>query len=75
MKIRLISALPVYSLRGQSHIDFRTHCVIMTQKNITPSLFPLLSWISTENKTKLKKLFISNTKSGGAQHHKHTNCT
>ena len=44
-------------------------------KNITPSLFPLLSWITTENKTELKKLFISTTKSGGSQHHKHTNCT
>ena len=39
------------------------------------SFFPLLLWIAAENKTKLKKLFIWTTKSGGPQHCKHTNCT
>ena len=39
------------------------------------SLFPLLLWIAVENRTKLKKLFIWATKSGGTQHHKHANCT
>ena len=39
------------------------------------SFFPLLLWITAENRTKLKKLYIWNTKSGGTQHHKHTNCT
>ena len=32
--------------------------------------FPLLLWITTENRTKLKKLFIWTTKSGETQHHK-----
>ena len=31
------------------------------------SFFPLHSWIVAENRTKLKKLFISTTKSGGTQ--------
>ena len=37
--------------------------------------FPLFSWIKAEHRTKLKKLFIWTRKSGGTQHHKHTNCT
>ena len=39
------------------------------------SFFPLLLCITTENRTKLKKLFIWTSKSGGTQHHKHANCT
>ena len=39
------------------------------------SFFSLLSWITAENRTKLKKLFIWSTKSGGPQHHKQTNCS
>ena len=40
------------------------------------SCFPLLLWITAENRTKLKILFICTIKSGGTQHHhKHTNCT
>ena len=36
------------------------------------SFFPLLLWITAENGTKFKKLFIWTKKSGGTQHHKHT---
>ena len=39
------------------------------------SFFLLLLWITAENRTKLKKSFVWTTKSGGTQHHKHTNCT
>ena len=39
------------------------------------SFCPLLLWITAENRTKLKKLFIWTTKSGATQHHKHSNCT
>ena len=38
------------------------------------SFFPLLLWITAENRTKLEKLFIWTTKPGGAQHQKQTNC-
>ena len=37
------------------------------------SFFPRLLWIPAVKRTKLKKLSISTTKSGGAQHHKQTN--
>ena len=39
------------------------------------SFFSLFLWITAENRTKLKKLFIWTTKSGGAQHQTHTKCT
>ena len=113
----------VILVRSESHIDFRTHFVIMTRTTWLPppsafcvifrlltksivfqkffeqvfritkancifeelsnlcfiilliSFIPFLLWITTENRTKLKKLYIRTTKSGGAQHHKHTNFT
>ena len=34
------------------------------------SFFLLLLWITSENRTKLKKLFIWTTKSGGTQHYR-----
>ena len=39
------------------------------------SFFTLLLWITAGNRTKMNKLFIWTTNSGGAQHHKHANCT
>ena len=39
------------------------------------SFFRLLLLITTDNKTKLKKLFIWTTKSGRTQLYKHTNCS
>ena len=39
------------------------------------SFFPILLWITAENITKLKKLFIWTTKSSRTQHYKHENCT
>ena len=38
-------------------------------------MFLLLLWITAEYRTKLKKLFIWTTKSGGTQHLKHIKCT
>ena len=39
------------------------------------SFFPVPLWITFENRTRLKKLFIWTTKSGGTQHHKQTKTT
>ena len=38
------------------------------------TFFPLLLWITVENRTRLRKLFIWTSKSGETPHHKHTNC-
>ena len=118
----LESIFRIIEISGESHINFCTHWVIMTQRTWSPtpcclrqfqifdksdsfpkhflnvfgikqancifeelsnlylivlliSFIPLLLWIIAENRTKLKKLFIWTTKSGGTQRHKHTNCT
>ena len=39
------------------------------------SFFPLLLWITAENRTEFNNLFIWTTKSGGTQHHKQINCS
>ena len=44
--------------------ELSTLCLIVS----LISFFPLLLWITAENRTKSKKLFISTTKSGGTQH-------
>ena len=44
--------------------ELSTLCLIVS----LISFFPLLLWITAENRTKLKKLFISTTKSGRTQH-------
>ena len=58
----------------------KAYCIFEGLSNlywiISPiNFFSLLLLIAGENRTKLKKLFIRTTKSGGVQHHNHTNST
>ena len=115
-KVKITGIIWLSDFRDESHISFRMHCVILTQRTrphaspllsaslpfnvdsskflnifrikkansifeelsilyliVLISYFLLLLCITAENGTKLKKLFIWTTTSGGKRHHKHTN--
>ena len=83
LPICVISRFSTKSIVFQKSTAFRikkSNCIFEELSNfclivLLISFFPLLLWIIAENRTKLKKLYIWITKSGGTQHHRHTKCT